>query len=110
MLFLLIVSQAVMEVQKQEQLDAEDEHWRVLSETMTSLVDAVSQQDVFTRVLLEIARHTPFTSQSTKSRVGGIGSGSYAAACPDSSSSPFLHSIYYTPYPPMPGPYPVYYR
>ena len=88
MLFLLIVCQAVTEVQKQEQLDGEDEHWHVLLEAMTSLVDTVSQQGVFTRVLLEIARHTPFTSQSTKNRVFSIGLDSYVATCPASFSSP----------------------
>ena len=68
MLFLLIVSQAVLEVQKREPLEA-DEAWEALLQEVAALVAKLDAANVFTRVLLEIAKNTPFTSQSLKNRV-----------------------------------------
>ena len=78
MLFLLIVSQAVLEVQKSEPLEA-DEAWEALLQEATELVAKLDAAHVFSRVLLQIAKDTPFTSQSLKSRVGGDGEAQPAA-------------------------------
>lgn len=81
MLFLLIVSQAVLEVQKSEPLEA-DEAWEALLQEATELVAKLDAAHVFSRVLLQIAKDTPFTSQSLKSRVGVAGDGDAQPAAP----------------------------
>ena len=81
MLFLLIVSQAVLEVQKSEPLEA-DEAWEALLQEATGLVAKLDAAHVFSRVLLQIAKDTPFTSQSLKSRVSVAGDDDAQPAAP----------------------------
>lgn len=81
MLFLLIVSQAVLEVQKSEPLEA-DEAWEALLQEATELVAKLDAAHVFSRVLLQIAKDTPFTSQSLKSRVSVAGDDDAQPAAP----------------------------
>lgn len=69
MLFLLIVSQAMLEVQQSEPLEA-DEAWEALLQEATALVTKLDKANVFSRVLVQIAKDTPFTSQSLKNRAG----------------------------------------